>query len=81
MSTGLPNACQSCTHHRTVDPAGRRTCEAYPLGIPLNITSGLYDHTKPVEGDHGVMWELDPNKEGKYKLYLAWRKNNAASSV
>lgn len=32
----------------------KRTCDAYPDGIPLESFKGEVDHTKPHMGDHGL---------------------------
>lgn len=37
------------------------TCDAFPEGIPAEIKSNEFDHTKPYEGDHGIQFE---EKEG-----------------
>ena len=33
------------------------TCDAFPDGIPTEITFGAVNHFKPYEGDHGVQFE------------------------
>ncbi len=58
-----PPICISCIHYRTrsleyLGPA----CKAFPDGIPTKITVGGFDHRKPYRGDHGVRWELNPDK-------------------
>jgi hypothetical protein len=32
-------------------------CRAFPRGIPEAILGGLFDHTKPYAGDHGIRFE------------------------
>lgn len=32
------------------------TCEAFPDGIPTEILTGAFDHSKPHPGDHGMMF-------------------------
>ncbi|MEZ6953734.1 MULTISPECIES: hypothetical protein [unclassified Aeromonas] len=34
-----------------------RHCLAFPEGIPISITMGEVDHTKPYEGDNGLQYE------------------------
>jgi hypothetical protein len=31
-------------------------CKAFPKRIPENIIFGTFDHTKPYEGDNGVLF-------------------------
>ena len=50
--------CTFCQHVR-LEP--RRTCAAFPDGIPLEIWMGDNKHTSAVRGDHGVMFELSDN--------------------
>ena len=44
--------CVLCKHFHVND-----TCDAFPNGIPPEILSGTYDHTKPYPGDHDVRYE------------------------
>lgn len=47
--------CTFCVH---VDPIlQNRRCAAFPDGIPMEIWPGRYDHTKPAEGDNGVVFQ------------------------
>ena len=32
-------------------------CKAFPDGISAELLSGVTDHTKPVDGDHGIQFE------------------------
>lgn len=51
--------CFTCRHLR---PYGR--CEAFPNGIPAEITSGEFDHHLPYVGDNGIRFEeIDPPKD------------------
>lgn len=36
------------------------TCKAFPDGVPLGIRMNKIDHRKPVEGDNGIRFKLDP---------------------
>ncbi len=50
--------CAFCIHLRY---EGRKHfCEAFPKGIPDDITHGLRDHRLPYPGDHGIRFELKP---------------------
>jgi hypothetical protein len=33
------------------------TCNAFPKGIPDKIIDGEQQHTSPIEGDHGIIFE------------------------
>jgi hypothetical protein len=54
--------CASCKH---LDKAAAEReslrCNAYPRGIPLDIVFGQTEHDHPLEGDHGIQYELDPD--------------------
>jgi hypothetical protein len=45
-------ACSSCKHYW-----GDWKCAAFPKRIPGEITLGEHDHTTPIEGNGGVMYE------------------------
>jgi len=47
--------CSFCKH-LVISPKAR-VCRAFPDGIPLEIWLGLNQHTKPFQGDHGIMFE------------------------
>ena len=47
-----------CTFCRHVRLEPRRTCAAFPDGIPLEIWMGNNKHTLAFTGDHGVLFEL-----------------------
>jgi hypothetical protein len=38
-------------------------CLAFPEGIPKEIQSGEIDHSKPVEGDGGIVYHEDVMKD------------------
>ncbi len=46
--------CTYCLHW--VGIPGKRKCKAFE-DIPIEIWTGLNNHTKPYEGDHGVQFE------------------------
>ena len=50
--------CLECKHFLGArgEKLGLR-CEAFPNGIPEEILSGEVDHTKPVNGDHGIQFK------------------------
>jgi len=63
MSEGL-NLCWACRRLReesVSDPVQTGTCDAYPLGIPLEIFVGGVDHRSPFPGDNGL--QFDPIDE------------------
>lgn len=49
----ISEQCLACQHNNP----DILTCSAYPDGIPHDILSGGFDHTKPHEGDNGVRYE------------------------
>ena len=61
-----PTQCLTCLHFRqgprraTAD--GVNCCTAYPNGIPIEISSGRFDHRKEAPGDNGVRYSPDPSQ-------------------
>ena len=53
-----PHLCTFCIHY-----LGDEKCKAFPDGIPNDVFCGYIQHTEPVEGDNGIIFE--PNEEGK----------------
>ncbi len=55
---------RGCRHYQGIrNPSGAYgdlvpCCVAFPDGIPAQISNGLNPHTEPVDGDHGVQFEL-----------------------
>jgi hypothetical protein len=46
-----------------VDPKRRRTCEAFPDGIPTEIWEGRNKRRRPYPDDHGLRFEAwDPEE-------------------
>lgn len=57
--------CWYCKHRRL---RGIDTyCAAFPDGIPDDIRWNKVDHKMPYEGDGGIRFEADPEKEKLYK--------------
>lgn len=50
----ISDQCISCKHYR-----GVFTCDAFPKGIPDEISEGSFDHKEPHEGDQGIRYETD----------------------
>ena len=46
------NQCVSCKYY-----LGEGECGAFPNGIPSDIFTGLFDHTKEYEGDKGIRFQ------------------------
>ena len=53
--TTLPPMCLGCVH-RTAPGV----CEAFPDGIPDDITLDGFDHRNPFPGDRGITFKPDP---------------------
>ena len=51
-------SCSNCKYHD-----GFHRCAAFPAGIPWEIKTGQFDHTKPYPHDGGIRYE--PRSEGK----------------
>ena len=50
--TILISKCFSCRHYQE-----NWRCAAFPDEIPDDILFNKFDHTKPYEGDNGIMFE------------------------
>ena len=46
----IPNQCSHCIFKMASKPG----CVAFPRGIPADIVAGLFDHSKPHDGDGGI---------------------------
>lgn len=65
----LPPICTACTRLKLGDDLDGWRCEAFPEGIPVEITEGGFDHRKAFRGDNGIRFELDPAKADRLELY------------
>ena len=52
LEVDISSLCLVCAH-RGLNIA----CDAFPQGIPDEILSGKFDHTKPYKGDNGIMFK------------------------
>ncbi len=53
----MQEQCQRCTHFRGSFEKTEPSCHAFPLGIPIDIWEGDFDHNNPHEGDRGIRFE------------------------
>ncbi len=49
--------CLGCKHYGGLLGT---SCDAYPKGIPRVILEDRFDHRSPLDGDHGIRFELGP---------------------
>jgi len=70
MTVGPKSQCGACVHlHPLTGEAWwsptrqRRTCDAFPDGIPEAVFGNELDHRQPVDGDHGIRFEAKPGDE------------------
>jgi hypothetical protein len=47
----------TCTNCSNLTEPGERKCRAFTNGIPIDIWNGENNHTKPVAGDNGILFE------------------------
>ena len=55
--------CLRCKHlHENSLYENVITCAAFPTGIPTDIFFEARDHTKPIDGDSGIVFEEKDSK-------------------
>ena len=57
MEMGEKGMCQGCVRLRIPDNKLIFVCDAFPKGIPAEITMDGYDHRKPYPGDNGILFK------------------------
>jgi hypothetical protein len=63
MTLTQPAVCIKCKHFIGFNKNGAM-CDAFPDdGIPSEIWNAENDHSEHVEGDHGILFELDEEKD------------------
>lgn len=68
MTIGQAPICIDCVNDVDLD---KKTCKAFPNGIPEKIWSNESLHLKPMAGDDGVIFTPDPDL-GDYDYDLFW---------
>ncbi len=68
------DVCNKCKH--LVSPT-RKTCKAFPDGIPIEIWLGKDNHSKPREGDHGYQFERGRSPFMKIKKHIFLKRGEA----
>ena len=63
QGTAFSETCTYCKH--LDEDITKRTCEAFPDGIPSKIWMGENNHRKPYSGDHGIQFESSTPKQDK----------------
>lgn len=53
----VPEQCELCKWIDSEIKYWRYGCKAFPMGIPNDIYAGLFQHTVPHSGDHGIRFE------------------------
>ncbi len=53
----MQEQCQSCIHFRGSFEKSNPSCDAFPVGIPLEIWEGNFDHNNPFKEDRGIRFE------------------------
>lgn len=48
-------------------------CAAFPAGIPDRVFRNGVDHRRPVEGDHGLLWQSNGKPFPEYALAASAR--------
>jgi hypothetical protein len=57
MTPYLRPLCTNCKHLFRYPERHRKTCKAFPDGVPIEIAASFHDHRKPYPGDNGIMFE------------------------
>ena len=58
----MQEQCSGCVHFRGSFEKRTPSCDAFPLGIPMEIWEGEFDHNNPFNEDRGIRFE--PSIEG-----------------
>jgi len=68
--------CRQCKHEHPPVPGKKRTCAAFPAGIPLELLRNHHKHTTSYPGDNGILFELKAGAElAPIRTYEERRRN------
>jgi hypothetical protein len=76
--TTFIHRCQlrNCKHYQSINENGLPVCNAFPFGIPNEISDGSNYHTKSLGNDDGITYT--PNNSKKQIVVVSRGKRNVS---